>query len=113
MPTNINIGQSEIIRVTNPSDLHFLPLFLSMSLSISFVFGIKPDVSMESQVCKLNSDTHFNEVFSFFLSYVTVGRKMLSKISNMPLFHLDQILIESVPFRSVVISEVICMATHL
>ena len=105
--------QSGIIRVINPNDLYFLPLFLSMSLPISFVFGIKPDVSIESQVCKLHSDTQFIGVFSFFLSHGTVGRKMLCKISNMPLFDLDQILIESVPFRSVVISEVICMATHL
>ena len=105
--------QSVRIRVSDPSDLHFLPFFRSVFFYISFVFGIKPDVPVESPGCKLQFDTPFMGFHWFFVSHKMVGRKKLSKISNMPLFDLDQILIQCVPLPSVVISEVIWLATHL
>ena len=104
--------QSVRIRVTDPSDQHFLPFFLSGFFLLSFVFGIKPDVPMDSSGCKLQSDTPFMGFYWFFLYNKTPERKMLSKISNMPLFDLDQILIECGPFGSVKICEVIWIRTH-
>ena len=109
----VMLRQSVRIRVSDPSDLHFLPFFRSVFFYISFVFGIKPDVPVESPGCKLQFDTPFMGFHWFFVSHKMVGRKKLSKISNMPLFDLDQILIQCVPLPSVVISEVIWLATHL
>ena len=105
-------SQSVRIRVSDPSDLHFLPFFQSVFFYISFVFGIKPDVPVESPGCKLQFDTPFMGFHWFFVSHKMVGRKKLSKISNMPLFDLDQILIECGPFGSVKICEVIWIRTH-